>query len=142
MLNRARILSDKAAILISTACTVHCLLIPVVIVAFPVIASTFFGDESFHAILLWIILPTSLLALTLGCRAHKDVRVIFYGLIGLGFMVTAALAGHSLLSEFGERGITVAGSAFLILGHVRNQHLCSHDHCHDHDAITESHHHN
>ena len=57
-------------------------------------------------------------------------------------MVTAALAGHSLLSEFGERGITVAGSAFLILGHVRNQHLCSHDHCHDHDAITESHHHN
>ena len=80
------------------------------------------------------------------CLESKDWTGPYYGLTTLDLLLgesnTAALAGHSLLSEFGERGITVAGSAFLILGHVRNQHLCSHDQCHDHDAITESHHHN
>lgn len=141
MLEHARTFSDKAAILISTACTVHCLVIPIVVVAFPVLASTLCGDAGFHTILLWFILPTSLIALGLGCRSHKDLRVIFYGLIGLGFVLSAAIAGHSILSEFGERGVTMAGSAFLILSHVRNQRLCSHDHCHDHDAITEPHDH-
>ena len=141
MLKHARTFSDKAAILISTACTVHCLVIPIVVVAFPVLASTLFGDAGFHTILLWFILPTSLIALGLGCRSHKDLRVIVYGFIGLGFVLAAALVGHSILSEFGERGVTMAGSAFLILSHVRNQRLCSHDHCHDHDAITEPHDH-
>lgn len=140
MLDTTRSFSDKAAIIFSTACTVHCLLIPILVVAFPVIASTFFGDEGFHIILLWLILPTSLIALALGCRAHKDVRVIALGVTGLCFVIAAALAGHSYFGEFGERVVTMAGSGFLILGHVRNQRLCSHDHCHDHDALTEHHH--
>lgn len=141
MLNSTRSLSDKAAIFISTACTVHCLLIPILIVAFPVLASTFFGDQGFHTILLWIILPTSLIALGLGCRAHRDVKVIAYGLLGLGCVLAAAIAGHAYFSELGERVVTLAGSAFLIFSHIRNQRLCSHDDCHDHDAITESHDH-
>ena len=139
MLKTTRSFSDKAAILISTVCTVHCLLIPIAVVAFPVLASTLFGDPGFHTILLWFILPTSLVALTLGCRAHRDVRVIVYGVIGLLFVLAAALAGHSFFSELGERGVTIAGSAFLVLSHIRNQRLCNHDHCHDHDAITQPH---
>ena len=141
MLKATQSLSDKAAILISTACTVHCLLIPVAIVAFPVLASTFFGDGAFHTILLWLILPTSSLAVTLGWRAHRDYRVVLLGLTGLALVGVAAVAGHDHLSEFGERGVTMAGSGFLILGHILNQRLCRHDHCHDHDAITEHHEH-
>ena len=141
MLKATQSISDKAAILISTACTLHCLAIPIAVVAFPVLASTLCCDSGFHTMLLWLILPTSLVALTLGCRAHKDVHVIVYGFIGLGFVLTAAIAGHDFLSEMGERGVTMAGSAFLVLSHIRNQRLCRHDHCHDHDAITEPHDH-
>ena len=141
MLKTARSFGDKAAILISTACTIHCLVIPIAIVAFPVLATTLLGDAGFHTVLLWFILPTSLLALGLGCRAHRDFRVLGYGLVGLGFILVAAIFGHDLLNLTGERGVTMAGSAFLILSHVRNQRLCSHDHCHNHDALTESHDH-
>ncbi len=138
MLKNAQSLGDKVAILISTACTVHCLLIPIAVVAFPVLATTILGDAGFHVLLLWFILPTSLIALGLGCRAHRDRRVMVYGIAGLGFILLAAVFGHDLLNLGGERGVTLAGSAFLILGHLRNQRLCRHDHCHDHNAITES----
>ena len=139
MLKNAQSFSDKAAILISTACTIHCLVIPIAIVAFPVLATTALGDAGFHTVLLWFILPTSLIALGLGCRAHRDLRVFGYGLIGIGFILVAAVFGHDVLDLTGERGVTMVGSAFLILSHIRNQRLCNHDHCHDHDAVTEPH---
>jgi hypothetical protein len=138
MLKNTQPLGDKVAILISTVCAVHCLLIPIVVVAFPVLATTFLGDVGFHALLLWFILPTSLIALTLGCRAHRDRRVMAFGIAGLGFILLAALLGHDVLEVTAERGVTVVGSAFLILSHLRNQRLCRHDHSHDHDTITES----
>ena len=37
----------------------------------------------FHGLLMWLILPTSILALGLGCRRHKDQFVIGLGILGL-----------------------------------------------------------
>ena len=85
--------------------------------------------------LLWVVLPTSVIALGLGCRAHRDR--IGYGIFGLSMIVLAAVLGHDLLAETGERVVTISGSAFLIAGHFRNQRLCRQDQCHEHDAITE-----
>ena len=40
-----------------------------------------------------------------------------------------AMVGHDLFGEIGERMGTILGSGFLILGHIRNRHLCRKDDC-------------
>lgn len=120
---------DKIAIVLSTMCAIHCLTLPVALIAFPLLATTFVGDEHFHALLMWLILPTSILALGLGCRRHKDQFVIGLGILGLSLLVIMVMVGHDLFGEIGERAGTVLGSGFLISGHIRNHHLCRKDDC-------------
>ena len=120
---------DKTAIVLSGMCALHCLALPMALIAFPALASTVVGDEHFHALLMWLIIPASLLALTLGCRIHKDLKVIVLGGVGLGVLLLTAIAGHDLLGESGERIATVLGSTFLIWGHLRNHRLCRLEHC-------------
>lgn len=120
---------DKIAIVLSTMCAIHCLTLPVALIAFPLLATTFVGDEHFHWLLMWLILPSSILALGLGCRRHKDQFVIGFGILGLALLVVMAMVGHDLLGEIGERIGTISGSGFLISGHIRNHHLCRRDNC-------------
>ena len=121
-------LTDRAAIFISTACLLHCLVLPAAVIAFPVLATSLLGEERFHAILLWFLLPTSLIALTLGCRRHHDTWVIALGGAGLLLLVAAVVVVH----DFGvaaERVVSITGSVALVLGHVRNQRLCREEEC-------------
>jgi hypothetical protein len=39
-------------------------------------------------------------------------------------LVFAALAGHALLGENGERVTTLLGATFIALAHIRNYKLC------------------
>ena len=66
-------LLDKLAVSASMLCAIHCLFLPVILVVFPALGATLFGDELFHALLLWLIIPLSVIALSLGCRRHKDI---------------------------------------------------------------------
>ena len=59
--------ADKLAISASTVCAIHCLGLPVALVAFPAIGGTFLGDEAFHFWLIWAVVPMSLFSLSLGC---------------------------------------------------------------------------
>ncbi|MEM7541169.1 MAG: MerC domain-containing protein [Pseudomonadota bacterium] len=121
---------DVAAISASTLCAVHCLLTPVALIIFPVLTSSLFTSEDFHFYLLWLILPTSVLAMALGCLRHKDTTVVWLGGAGLLALVLAALWGHELLGGTGERLATLTGGVLLIAGHLRNYRLCREDHCH------------
>ena len=115
---------DKAAIGLSLLCAVHCLMLPVILVVLPSLAVTIFGGEQFHLWMLAGVLPISLFALTLGCRLHRDIRVVFMGIGGLIVMLLAALYGHDLFGEVGEKVITLLGASLVALSHVRNQFLC------------------
>jgi hypothetical protein len=117
-------LADIFAVSCSALCALHCLAVPALLIFVPVVTASIFGGESFHLAILWLILPTSLVALTLGCWRHKDRYVIFLCVAGLAAIVGAGLLGHELLGEAGERGLTLAGSLVLIAGHVRNFRLC------------------
>ena len=121
---------DKAAIGLSMACAVHCLLLPVALVMIPSLAATVFGDEQFHQLMIVVVLPTSLLALTLGCRQHREMSIMVIGVVGLAIIVFAALFGYDLLGETGEKAATLIGASLIALSHVRNQRLCrKHRHC-------------
>lgn len=102
----------------------HCLAMPVLIIAIPVMSSTFLADEAFHRFLVWFVLPVSLAALFMGCRRHLDVIVCLCGGLGLFVLISIAYFGHDLLGESGERIATVVGGVILAAGHIRNYRLC------------------
>ena len=60
---------DRIAISLSTICIVHCLAMPFVVAILPVAALTFGNDGHFHALMLWLVVPTSAIGFSLGSRA-------------------------------------------------------------------------
>jgi len=120
---------DKAAIGLSLFCAVHCLLLPVTLIMLPSLAATTFGGEEFHQWMLVAVLPISLLALTLGCRKHREMSIMLLGLMGLIIILVAALFGHDLFGEIGEKVATLLGASLIALSHVRNQSLCHQHNC-------------
>jgi hypothetical protein len=115
---------DKVAIGLSTACAVHCLLLPIFLILLPALGTSVFGDEIFHQWLLIAVIPTSLIALTMGCRQHKNLSVMIFGLLGLAILIATVFFGHDLLGEAGEKIASVLGAAFIALGHIKNSSLC------------------
>ena len=111
-------MADLFAVSCSGLCAVHCLATPVLLIFLPVFSASFFNDESFHTAILWFILPTSLLALLLGCWRHKDRRVGLLCVFGLAVILVAARFGDELFGDSGERILTSAGSFSLIAGHI------------------------
>lgn len=92
-------------------------------------------EDERYQMLLWLILPCSGTALTLGCRKHKDRFALFAGGLGLLVLVGTAITGHNLLGEYGERIANLVGTLILAWSHVRNYSLCRTDNC-DHRQKT------
>jgi len=81
-------------------------------------------DEHFHGLLLVLIIPSSALALYLGCRQHGDGSVLWLGLGGISVLGLAAGFGTDGLGILGEKLLTGAGGALLATGHALNFRRC------------------
>jgi len=82
---------DRIAITMAVICGIHCLVTPILLVALPIITTTFWVDENFHLWMLLLVIPTTGLALWSGCTRHKDKWVIAAAALGLCLLVTALL---------------------------------------------------
>lgn len=120
---------DKLAIGLSLLCAVHCLVLPAALIMLPALAASAFGDELFHQWMLVAVLPTSLIALTMGCRRHRNMNVIAIGLPGLIVLTLTVFFGHDTLGETGEKIASLLGASLIALSHFRNHTLCRHLHC-------------
>ena len=129
-MNAAIGLLDKSSVGLSTVCAVHCLLMPVAVVMLPSLAALPFADEHFHILLVFFVLPLSIVALTMGCRKHRSWRVMAVGLSGLVLLVGAALVGPDLFGELTEKTATVVGAGLVALSHVMNYKKCRALDCH------------
>ena len=122
-------LLDKFAISSSTLCAIHCVALPFIVGVFPAVGASIFSDEAFHIMMLWGVIPLSVFGLTLGCREHKNLRILSTGFVGLAILILAAFWGHDYLGEIGERVATVFGASLIALAHVRNYMSCQSDNC-------------
>ena len=113
--------ADKAAIGLSVLCTLHCLLLPVLLVLVPAISGVLvFDDELFHRWLLFAVLPISAFAVLSGYFHHRRLLASIISTTGMILLVTAATLGHDVLGEMGEVVITVFGSVVIAVGHILN----------------------
>ena len=152
---------DRFAIGATILCAVHCLLTPFLIVALPLIATSFFVHEDFHLWMLLMIVPTTGLAMFMGLRKHKDKLVASLSGLGLSILIFALVQERAKVGE----GVSVVDSGcsvecascsrdiakepipmhagawintfggLLIAGaHFRNFRLCRRRDCCDHDG--------
>ncbi len=115
---------------LSVACAIHCALMPITIILYPVLTSTLMSDEVFHRLMLLVILPISGLSFLFGCRRHRKIFVSLFALTGFTFLVFAAFWGHDLLGESGEKMLTVIGGLLMAGARVQNYWLCRSNQCH------------
>jgi len=121
---------DKSAIGVSFLCLVHCLLLPAFIVLLPTVFATFLENELFHKVLVFCVIPLSIIALFMGCQKHKVWGILMLGFVGLVVLLFAAFFGDMLFGEAGEKIGTLTGSLFIIISHYKNYRLCSkHSEC-------------
>jgi len=111
---------DRVAILLSTICIVHCLAMPFVIALLPVTALAFGGDAHFHALMLWLVVPTSILGFGLGVRVHRRAGIVLVGALAVTALAVTALWGHDLWDPSVEVAVNVGASVLLAAAHWRN----------------------
>ncbi|MBL6749815.1 MAG: MerC domain-containing protein [Nevskia sp.] len=112
---------DRLGIVLSGICIVHCLALPLLLAALPLVGGSVFGGHAFHEWLLVAVVPVSLVALGFGYRRHGDANVMRLGGAGLALLCFATY-GYRLvgLSEDWERAISIVGGLIHAAGHVLN----------------------
>lgn len=110
---------DRASIGLSCLCVTHCLLLPLALILFPVLATLSVADESFHQLLMLTVLPCSLVALAIGYRQHSNAKVFSWGGSGLALMILALAIGHDM-GELGEFALSLLGSILIGYSHLLN----------------------
>ncbi len=120
----ARSISDKTAISLSLLCTIHCLVLPLLVVLFPSITALPLQDEIFHIWMVIAVVPVTTYALTMGCKNHKRYQILWIGGIGLLILCVVAFLGHDLLDKYLEKAFTIIGAIIIAIAHIRNYRLC------------------
>jgi hypothetical protein len=115
--------ADYAGMAASALCLVHCLALPLVLAAFPLLGLGGDHHALHEALLLGVTVPV-LLALVPGYVKHRDPAALLLGLAGLGAFVVAVFVVGPRLGEVAETVAAVASSVLLLGAHWRN-----HQHC-------------
>ena len=109
---------DGAAVGLSALCLVHCLALPLLVAGLPLLAQ--FAEGHLHSQMLVIVLPLSIVALGLGFRHHRSIRIVTAGVVGMLILVIGATVAHSELGLAADRAFTIAGALILAAAHFYN----------------------
>ena len=132
---------DKLAIFLSGVCILHCLLAPILLTLMPILSiNAFVEDIIFHQMILWVIIPSSLFALTIGCKNHKQLNILISGVIGILALIFIASFGHDFLGENLERWATSIAGIILAYSHYANYRACQQISCNDTNCAQDHHH--
>jgi len=118
---------ERAALSASALCLIHCLALPFLLAALPMLAATVALPVDLHVAILIFAVPSSLVALVLGQRGHRAATPLIAGIVGLGLLSLGALAFGSTAAE---TPVTVAGSLTLAAAHLANWRLRHAAHSH------------
>lgn len=109
---------DRVAIALSALCLVHCLALPLVLVALPLLAQ--FADSHWHTPMLLIAVPVSMSAIVIGYRRHGNLPLLGAGVAALTLLIFAATFAHAYLGAAIDRSLTIVASLLLAWVHWQN----------------------
>lgn len=108
---------DGAGVTLSTACLIHCLVLPLILALLPSWSTALSLPEEFHLAMVLIAVPlTSIVLLKSRHGAGRAGLRLALGFAGLGLMISGLFA-HSLVLE---TGLTTCGAALVAGAHVLN----------------------
>lgn len=112
---------DLLGSVISTACAIHCLLLPILILILPLLGLAFILEESFEFMLLVSALAIAFSSFLWGHRSHGEIYVFYFLSAALGFFGLGRLESLELY----ERYFVAIGGILLVAGHIINRKLCN-----------------
>lgn len=115
--------ADYAGIAASALCLVHCLAMPLLLAAFPLLGLGEDHHALHDALLLGVTVPV-LLALVPGYLRHRDPVALSLGLAGLGAFLLAIFVLGPRMGEMAETVGAVLSSLLLLGAHLRNHRYC------------------
>ena len=116
-------IADALGVTGSVVCLIHCVGLPLLLLAGLAVPTFGLDDEQFHKLILFFVVPVAIVAFGMGWLRHHDRHVLLLGALGITGLVLAALVLHDIIGESGERIVTVIAAALMIGAHVRNYRL-------------------
>jgi hypothetical protein len=118
---------DTLGIIASGLCLVHCLLLPLVVLALPALGSHVMHDDRTHYFLAFFVTIFCLTAVVPGYLRHSDKWVLTSMTAGLCLVLFATFAS-AMLGELWEIPLITAGNLLVVGAHLQNRKLlaCTH----------------
>ena len=114
---------DVAGMAASILCLVHCMAMPLVLLAFPMLGLAHVHDTFHDTLIVAITLPV-LLALIPGYLKHRDKTTLIIGCTGLAFFLGAVFVISPMFGETAEAAFAVISGFMLLYAHLRNRRHC------------------
>lgn len=129
---------DKIGISLSSICVVHCILTPIAFVVLPAIGYAA-GEHTheFHWMMGVVLLPVALVAFVRGFSHHRHLLPGIVGGLGVAIIFAALFFVDSHDVLYKHFAVSMAGSVFLLVGHVLNRRACIQCAAHDHEHKEE-----
>lgn len=115
---------DRAAVMLSGLCLLHCLALPFLLLLLPAVSALVEGH--LHAQMLVVAIPVSAVALTVGFRRHGSWYVLTFGVLGMLLLIAGGTFVHSNYGLVADRTFTIAGALVLAATHYFNSRLVRH----------------
>lgn len=106
---------DRAGIVLSGLCALHCLLSIVLVAGLGIGGQALLAPE-IHRIGLALAIAVGAVTLGIGVVRHRRSAPLVIGAIGIALMGSALAVGHGAA----EAVLTIAGVALVALAHIRN----------------------
>ena len=130
---KTQLMSDRLAMTLSFACTIHCFFVPSFIILTSGFLSFSIDNEFIHYSILLLAVPISFYALISGYFNHMTILFLPVGITGLLVLTVAVLLGEAVIGELGEKLLTLFGSIMVIYAHYGNHRACKALDCNCHD---------
>lgn len=108
---------DRAGLLVSSACLLHCLAVPLLIIMLPSLSLSILENEWIHVGLAMLAIPVATKALVRGYRSHGSFLPSLFTLPGIALLYLALLLHEP---HWLETAVASAGALLLASGHILN----------------------
>ncbi len=120
---------DRAGLILSGLCVVHCLAAPIFIFSLPALFEGL-NHPLFHILVAILVVPVAFWSFRNGFRVHQQKWPAMAGGVGVAILICGAIFPHLLVHKIGHSLVTISGSVWLMVGHAANWHYRSLSHKH------------